>query len=135
MIVDSGVLYAFADADDRWREPVRRLFENTRVPLLVPYTILPEVLYMVNKALGAKSELDLLLDLTQGPFQIVWPEPEDFHRCIEILREYSDADLGFVDASVVAIAERLGIRRIATTDRRDFSLVRPKHCGAFELLP
>jgi len=48
---------------------------------------------------------------------------------------YADAAIGFVDASVVAIAERLGIRQVWTLDRRDFSLIRPKHVGAFDIVP
>jgi len=43
--------------------------------------------------------------------------------------------LGFVDASVVAIAERLQLHTIATTDRRDFGIVRPAHVGRFTLVP
>jgi hypothetical protein len=37
--------------------------------------------------------------------------------------------------SVVAIAERLDVREIATIDRRPFSVVRPRHVDAFTLLP
>jgi predicted nucleic acid-binding protein len=44
-------------------------------------------------------------------------------------------DVGFVDASVVAIAERLRLDRIATTDRRHFSTVAPRHRASFELVP
>jgi predicted nucleic acid-binding protein len=51
------------------------------------------------------------------------------------MRRYEDAQIGFVDATVVAIAERLKLKRILTTDRRDFSLMRPRHCKEFELLP
>lgn len=40
-----------------------------------------------------------------------------------------------MDASLVAIAERLGVTEIATLDRRDFTVVRPRHVGAFVLLP
>jgi uncharacterized protein len=36
---------------------------------------------------------------------------------------------------VVAAAERLGVTTIATTDRRDFSVVRPSHTPSFELVP
>jgi predicted nucleic acid-binding protein len=43
--------------------------------------------------------------------------------------------LDFVDTLIVAIAERLNILRVLTLDRRDFHLIRPKHCGAFEILP
>ena len=59
----------------------------------------------------------------------------DYRRTLELLRRYESARIGFVDASVMAVAERLKIQRILTTDRRDFSMVRPRYCKAFELLP
>jgi predicted nucleic acid-binding protein len=43
--------------------------------------------------------------------------------------------LGLVDASIVAVAERLKVHAIATTDRRDFSLIRPSHVERFTLVP
>ncbi|MGH9917869.1 MAG: type II toxin-antitoxin system VapC family toxin, partial [Nitrososphaerales archaeon] len=48
---------------------------------------------------------------------------------------YADLGLGTVDATVVAIAERLAVAQIATLDRRHFTVVRPAHVAAFELLP
>jgi uncharacterized protein len=48
---------------------------------------------------------------------------------------YADLGLGGTDASLVAIAERLNITTIATLDRRDFTVVRPRHVDAFTLLP
>jgi predicted nucleic acid-binding protein len=47
----------------------------------------------------------------------------------------NDKELGAVDASVVAIAERLGVREIATLDRRHFSVVRPRHADVFSIVP
>jgi len=60
---------------------------------------------------------------------------EDFRRSFQLLETYSDVNIGFVDASLVAIAERLKISRILTTDRKHFSIIRPRHCHTFELLP
>lgn len=51
------------------------------------------------------------------------------------MRQYADAKLDFVDAIIAAIAERLNITRILTLDQRDFRLIRPRHCEAFEILP
>ena len=51
------------------------------------------------------------------------------------LGECRDAWLGRVDATTMAIAERLKIEIILTLDRRDFSMYRPKHCAAFRLVP
>jgi predicted nucleic acid-binding protein len=48
---------------------------------------------------------------------------------------YADTHLDFVDASLVAMAERLNIHRILTLDRRDFTIIRPKHYPHFEILP
>jgi uncharacterized protein len=58
---------------------------------------------------------------------------QDVTRAAAILERYPE--IGFTDASVVAMAERLKVRRIATTDRRDFARVRPRHVDAFELVP
>ena len=51
------------------------------------------------------------------------------------LLTYADLPLGAVDASVIAVAERVGASEVATLDRRHFSVVRPRHVGAFALLP
>ena len=53
----------------------------------------------------------------------------------ELAERYADLKLGGTDASVVAVAERMEIDRIATYDRRHFSVVRPRHVDAFLLLP
>lgn len=60
---------------------------------------------------------------------------EDVSRIGDILEEYQDSRVDFVDASVMAMAERLNLTIILTLDCRDFSLYRPQHCTAFTLLP
>jgi predicted nucleic acid-binding protein len=60
---------------------------------------------------------------------------DDLRRCADILDTHSDSRIDFVDASVMAVAERLGAYRIYTLDRRDLSIMRPRHVDAFELLP
>ena len=51
------------------------------------------------------------------------------------LRALVATPMDVVDASVVAVAERLGVSTIATINRRDFAVVRPLHVAAFELVP
>ena len=60
---------------------------------------------------------------------------KDLKRVNQILEQCADSQLDFVDAVIVAIAERLRITRILTLDRRDFSIMRPRHCDYFEILP
>lgn len=63
------------------------------------------------------------------------PTLADLARCIELIEQYADSAIGLVDASLVAIAERLRIRRVLTLDRRHFLMFRPRHCDAFEVVP
>ncbi|MEW6777314.1 MAG: PIN domain-containing protein [Bdellovibrionota bacterium] len=135
LLLDTGVLYAAADRKDRWHLPVRRLLEGLREPLLVPSTVPTEVCYLIRQALGFAAESSFLRDLGTGRYALVQLTATDALRAADLIQKYKDLPLDFVDASIVAMAERLGVTKIATTDRRDFSLVRPAHCEKFELSP
>jgi uncharacterized protein len=66
---------------------------------------------------------------------LVGIEPEDIDRMAELVDQYADSGLDTTDASVITIAERLGITEVATLNRRDFAYVRPRHAEALTLLP
>ena len=135
ILVDTGILYAMADLDDAWHESVKAFLQSTTDALVVPITVLPEICYLLNNHLGQESERKLIGSIIQGELRIETLINEDFRRSFQLLETYSDLNIGFVDASVVAMAERLKIHRILTTDRKHFSIVRPRHCQTFELLP
>jgi predicted nucleic acid-binding protein len=48
---------------------------------------------------------------------------------------YADADVGFVDAAVLAVVERHGEPKLATLDHRHFRALRPRHVDSLHLLP
>jgi predicted nucleic acid-binding protein len=96
---------------------------------------LPEAAYLLESHLGAAAERKLIQSVVNGELAVEELTHPDYRRVLEFLRTYEQARIGFVDATVVALAERLKISRILTTDRRDFSIVRPRHCKAFDLLP
>lgn len=73
--------------------------------------------------------------LERSPLRFEQLRKSDLSRIREILKQYADARLDFVDASIVALAERLRIRRILTVDQREFRIIRPRHCDCSELLP
>ncbi|MFF6999184.1 hypothetical protein ACFY93_30130 [Streptomyces sp. NPDC008313] len=52
---------------------------------------------------------------------------DDLHRVSELILQYADFPLGSVDASVIAVAERMGLDGVATHDHRHFTVVRPVH--------
>jgi hypothetical protein len=77
----------------------------------------------------------VLRRIENGVFTILDLEADDYPRVRELCVQYGDWPLGFVDAAVVALAERERQTRIATLDRRHFSAIKPRHTAAFELLP
>jgi hypothetical protein len=135
VLVDTGILYAMADLDDAWHEPVKAFLENITDSLVIPVTVLPEICYLLNTHLNQESERKLIASIIQGELRIENLIAEDYRRSLQLLESYSNVNIGFVDASMVAISERLKINRILTTDRKHFSIIRPRHCRAFELLP
>ena len=135
LLVDTGPLYAMADRDDDWHHRTVRFFETNRDDLIVPVSVLPEAAYLLAAHLGAGAERQLVQSVLSGELTVEELTIADLRNTLELLRRYEDPRIGFVDATVVAVAERLKIQRILTTDRRDFSLVRPRHCKQFELLP
>lgn len=101
----------------------------------MPQLVVTEVVYLLETRLGWISEVRFLGDLASGNLLTEPVLPGDWMRIAELVAEYRDMPLGTVDASVVATAERLGMSVIATLDRRHFSVVRPNHVRAFEILP
>ncbi len=104
-------------------------------PLLVPSLVVTEVCYLLARESGPRLEAEFLRSLAAGDFQLTEPTSPDLDRAADLVTTYADFPLGAVDATVIALAERLAITEIATLDRRHFTTVRPRHTAAFTLRP
>lgn len=135
LVVDAGPLIAAALTDDRNHEPCVELLAHAPGPLVVPTLVITEVAYFLAGRVGVAAEMAFADSLRRGELQAEPVEAEDWPRISGLLDEYSDLELGIVDASVVALCERLGETELATLDRRHFSVIRPRHCDALTLLP
>ena len=135
VIVDTGILFALADRRDFRHKAVQKFLAENPDTLIVPGPVVWETCTSLLEYLGPDAELGFLRSLANRELLVEQPTDTDLVRVIEILKQYRDARFGVVDASVMAIAERLQIQVILTLDRRDFTIYRPKHCAAFRLFP
>jgi len=103
-------------------------------PLVLPAPVLGELDYLLREFLGVEAELSFLDDVQSGAYTIEPVTAADIRRCRELIATYRNLDLGLADASVIAVAERLGVRRVLTVDQRHFRAVRPRG-GPFTVLP
>lgn len=83
----------------------------------------------------AGALVGFLADIEAGAFVVADLIASDYARVRELCDRYADADIGFVDAAVLAIVERLNEPKLATLDRRHFGLLRPRHRESIDLLP
>lgn len=135
VLADTGAVFAVIDTSDSWHRACREFVESQLGQLVIPCSILPEVDYLVSTRLESGLTMALLSDVQRGSISLEDVRSSDLARVMAIMESYGDLDIGFVDASIVAIAERLGIDTIFTLDRRHFSVVRPRHVAEFKLVP
>ena len=134
-IADSGAIYGLYNRRDRHHHALKSAILAEPGAIIIPTAILSEIDYLIVAKLGARAELDLLDDLLAGAFTLEPFTMSDLRRSRELIELYSSLNLGLADASVIATADRLGIRRILTVDERDFRTVRSAGGKPFTLLP
>jgi uncharacterized protein len=132
-VVDSGPLYAVTDTDDQDHQRSLATLERGDIQLVVPALVAAEVTYIIGRRLGARAEARFLRGLEH--LEVEAPATDDWPRIADLVERYEDFPLGGTDASVIALAERIGSEVVVTLDRRHFAPVQPRHCAAFHLLP
>ena len=135
LVLDTGIVVALLDADDRQHERCVALVDAAREELVVPVTILPEIDYSLRKRRLLEGWATFVDDVGQGAYRLSTFDVADLVRAAHLELQYDDLRLGFVDASVIVTCETLGETKVATLDRRHFSVVRPRHCDTLTLLP
>lgn len=134
-LMDTGFWYATIDNSDEHHEKVTSIAGKIRETVILPIPVITETAYLVSRNQGVEALAKFSESLADTKFLLEIPTAEDYRRTAEVIRKYNDANIDFVDAVIVAIAERLNIAKILTVDRRHFGAFRPRHCAAFEILP
>jgi uncharacterized protein len=129
-IADTGFVVALTNRKDNRHSEVREVYiQQPRI--FIPQTVLVEVAYLLGRDAGIRTAVAFLEGLSASRFSLVPLVEQDVARIAAILKQYEDSRVDFVDASVMAVAERLGIKTVLTLDQRDFRLFRPQHCQSF----
>lgn len=134
-LVDTSFLFALTNQNDKSHAACVTAAQNIRTRLIVPVTVLPEIAYLLDSRLGHHIMRQFVKQMV-NPGWIVEPlNNADLVRAGQLLEKYADNRLDFVDATIIAVAERLNVKRVLTLDRRHFRVIRPSHAPLFELLP
>lgn len=135
LVLDTSVVVASLNSREAQHARCRSLIESIDERVVVPAPILCEVDHLVHTRAIPGSMPAFLRRIRSGELDVEELQTVDLDRTIELLERYADLDVGFVDAAVLAIVERLNEPKLATLDRRHFGAMRPRHVDALALLP
>ncbi len=135
LLVDTGVWLAAADRRSRLHDECASVLRDHRGDLAASVAVVAESAWLILDRLGPGSQSEFVRMVVGGDVEVLELKPADWQRCAELIETYADLRLDLMDASTVALAERLGLTKVATLDQRDFTVVRPRHVDAFELIP
>ena len=133
VLLDTGIVYALADRDDDWHDRCVAYVRGLREPVFTTVTVIPEAAYLIRDRLGRRAEQSLIRSIADRELDVEDLSDADWERAAELMGKYPD--IGFVDASVIAVAEGLRLSSIATSDRRHFTPIKPRHRPSFGLKP
>jgi predicted nucleic acid-binding protein len=131
LICDTGALLDYVVETAADHERFRRAIDHARTRY-VPGLVLAELDYFLRAERAAMQAF--MQDVARGAFTYAAPTSAQLARAMAIDKRYADLGLGLVDASLVALAEDVGVRRIATRDVRHFRAIRWRDGSAFELV-
>jgi predicted nucleic acid-binding protein len=135
ILLDGSAVLAAADRADLNHDAAVAWFARADEPLLLGALTLGELDVLLQRELGPAATLAVLQTIADGSVRLVAPSDADLARAAELLAEAAEHRPRLSDAVLVATAERLGVRRVATFDRRPIAVFRPRHVRAFDLEP
>lgn len=134
-LVDAGPLIALLDKGQG--EAHRRCMkaqDSLTGPLLTTWPCLTEAMYFLGDLRGWHGQKALWNLVTQDALLIHTPTAEEIVRMQSLMEQYEDVPMDVADASLVALAESRGLKRIFTLDS-DFHIYRLNNKEAFEVFP
>jgi uncharacterized protein len=133
ILVDTGPIVALFDRDDQYHSLCLQTMEKFQEPLATTWPVLTECFYLLGFSWQAQE--DLWTFLKRGGMELFPMDRTHFSQCKDLMKQFRNLPMDLADASLVVAANELGVARIFTLDRRDFSAYRFRKSGKFHLIP
>jgi predicted nucleic acid-binding protein len=133
-LTDTGPLVGIIDADDKHQAACEAELPRLNSPMVTPWPCFTEAMYLLGESLGYSGQDDLWELVDKGLLVIHESSSAERLRMRELMATYKDTPMDLADASLVAAAEVLGVRRIFTGDS-DFVVYRLPGKQSFDIIP
>jgi predicted nucleic acid-binding protein len=132
VVADTGPLVAATNTNDRAHRLAAALVSELGRELIIPDLVLVEVDQLLRARVSKIAALAFLAAMCAREHEVAFLSQGLLVRAVEIDSRFSDLDLGLVDASVMAYAERHELP-ILTFDFEDFRAA-PAESGYWRLV-
>jgi predicted nucleic acid-binding protein len=133
-LIDTGPLVAYLDRRDEAHETVRQALRSFKGQLATTSAVVAEVMYFISEhPSGPLSFAQFLIAARVHISEAC--QPGQILAAANLMGRYSDTPMDFADATLVGLAESLGVPDVFTLDRRGFSTYRTAKGIAFQIYP
>lgn len=133
ILADTSGLLSLYNRREPTHTSVAEAVAQEQGPFVVSPYVVAELDYLVSTRLGADAEQRVLAELASPAYVLASVDRDDLRACAELISRY--AGIGVTDASMLVLADRLGIDRVLTLDRRHFEVARTPAGRALEIVP
>ncbi len=133
-LVDAGPLIALLDKGEADHQICVNALEALTAPLVTTWPALTEAMYLLGSAGGWHAQQALWKLVVRGDLQLIDLDETLRQRIQALMAKYQNVPMDLADASLVAVAETIDVKRIFTLDS-DFHIYRIKGRQAFETIP
>jgi len=135
MIVDTSALLALFHPKEPLHGPVSEFFAHASEPLVVSPYVIAELDYLILTRCGVANEVAAMRALLGPAWEIAPVTGAQLAQAVDLAETYADERIGLTDAVNVVLASAHRTRRIATLDRRHFTVLRLPDGSPVEILP
>ncbi len=132
-LVDTGPLVAYLNAREPTHAEVSACLDSFGGQLYTTSSVITEVMHFVAASPRGPGLLAELVT-TSGMTVLDFTQPATLREAVILMGKYSDLPMDFADATLVLLAEKLGVLEILTLDRRGFSVFRTRNRASFCLV-
>jgi uncharacterized protein len=125
---------ALVDAGEPDHDRCRKALNRLDPPMVTTWPVLTEAMYLLGDAAGWDAQRALWQMIERNALEVAGLSPDDVARARALMEKYNDTPMGIAEATLLAIAEAHGLKRVFTLDS-DFRVYRHRGRESFEIVP